>query len=90
MPSRGHHMRRRKATPAISSTAVHSSIKRYIMMRSSLHNCVDMREMRKDYADGDGVVPCVEPMRLPRLLAMVVSRAEEMPLAPVSKLIQSG
>lgn len=59
MPSRCHHMRRRKTTPAISSTAVHSSIKRYIML-SFLRNCVDTREGRKDYADGDGVVQCVE------------------------------
>ena len=63
MTRRGHHMRRRKTMPAISSRAVHSSITRYIML-SFLRNCVDMREGRKDYADGDGVVQCVEPQEI--------------------------
>jgi hypothetical protein len=89
MPRRGHHMRRRKATPTISSTAAHRSIARYIML-SFLRNCVDTREGRKDYADGDEVVQSVEPHEIAAVIGRCVSRAERIPQAPVSKLIQGG
>ncbi len=45
--------------PAISSTAVQSSIKRYITI-SILRIYVDTREGRKDYAEGMRVVLCDE------------------------------